>query len=599
MASKPRGPLERLWRAEQLMREGNVDEARPLIEALEQEEILPPTDRLTWQLLQSQLLITTGDYEASRQLAEQVWQESKKRGKLLQAVDACIIATEALVEDGNYEESAKAIAEGEQMLEAVTDETPAALTERKASFIHLRGRLCYFKSEGDQAMDYLQQGLALRQELGNKHAIAVSLRSIGVVHNFKGDVDQSFKCTQQALKLFQEVGDKYYMALCLTNIGVSFRAKAEYGNALKSCQQGLALSQELGNKIMIAYSLQWLGRIYFGNGDLDQALDCYQQQRPIVGELGNKWDMAAYNAHLGELYLHRGEIDQAEECYQRVVTLAHELGHRLFIASGHGNLGLIHWQKGALEQALAHLEEDLRYHEEQGNNVGTGNCLYWLILVSLDKDSKGSRKQAQQYLERLQHIHEQEDHKGLSQAYRVAQALVLKASPRIRDKVRAQELLQQIAEEEEMIDFYNTQLAMVNLCELLLDELKAYGELNVLQEASSLVDRLYSLAQDRHSLSLVVSSLILKAKFAMIEGDLIAATRYLEQARVTAEEKNLGQLAEKATAETRQLEAQFDTWEQLIQRNAPIKERVEHARIADYLNDVEKLVSVQRLELSS
>ncbi|MFW9914642.1 MAG: hypothetical protein ACFFGZ_03440 [Candidatus Thorarchaeota archaeon] len=145
----------------------------------------------------------------------------------------------------------------------------------------------------------------------------------------------------------------------------------------------------------------------------------------------------------------------------------------------------------------------------------------------------------------------------------------------------------------------NTQLAMVNLCELLLDELKAYGELSVLQEASSLADRLYSLAQDRHSLSLVVTSLILKAKFAMIEGDLMTATRYLEQARVTAEEKNLGQLAEKATAETRQLEAQFETWEQLIQRNAPIKERVEQARIADYLKDVEKLVSAQRLDMSS
>ncbi|MFX0116327.1 MAG: tetratricopeptide repeat protein, partial [Candidatus Hodarchaeota archaeon] len=369
-----------------------------------------------------------------------------------------------------------------------------------------------------------------------------------------------------------------------------------FGNALKYCQQGLALYRELGNKEGISYSLQWLGRIYFAKGDLDRALDYYQQQRPIVEDLGDKWALAAYSGHLGEVYLHRGEIDLAEECYQQLVILGHELGHKLFIASGHGSLGWIHWQKGALEQALAYLEENFRYCEEQGLNVAVGYCLYWLILVSLDKGSPG---QTQQYLERLRSIHEQEDEKGLSQAYRLAQALVLKASPRIRDKARAQELLQQVAEEEEIVDFFIAQLAMLNLCELLLDEIKAYGEINVFQEANSLVGRLYSSAQAQHSLSLVVNSLILKAKFAMIKGDLIAAAKYLEQARLTAVEKNLGRLAEKATAEKKQLEAQYETWEQLIQRNAPFRERVELARVADYLKDVEKLVSVQRVELSS
>ena len=51
--------------------------------------------------------------------------------------------------------------------------------------------------------------------------------------------------------------------------------------------------------------------------------------------------------------------------------------------------------------------------------------------------------------------------------------------------------------------------------------------------------------------------------------------------------------------ERQSLQAQYETWQQLIQRNAPFHERMEHARIADYLKDVEKLVSIQRSELSS
>jgi tetratricopeptide (TPR) repeat protein len=276
-------------------------------------------------------------------------------------------------------------------------------------------------------------------------------------------------------------------------------------------------------------------------------------------------------------------------------VIGQELDNKLFIANALGSIGLIHWQKGALEQALAHLEEEFSRFEEDGSNLYAGLSLFQLILVSLDM---GSSEQAQIYLERLQDIHEQLDHKGLRQAYQVGQALVLKASPRIRDKGKAQELLQELIEEE-MVHFSSTQLAMINLCELLLDELKAYGEMNVFQEASSLVDKLYSLAQVQHSFSLVVTSLILKAKFAMIEGDLMTATQYLEQARMTAEEKSLGRLAEIVTAEKHQLEAQYETWEQLIQRNAPFRERVEHARVAGYLKEVERLVSQQGLEFSS
>ncbi|MBA7709173.1 hypothetical protein ES703_118085 [subsurface metagenome] len=330
-------------------------------------------------------------------------------------------------------------------------------------------------------------------------------------------------------------------------------------------------------------------------GELDRVLEYYQQRLAIVEELGNKWFLGDCLRSIGVLYSHRGDVDRALEYAQQYLAIAQELDNKLFIAQALYHIGVIYWQKGAFAQALAHLEDELRYYEELGHNIAVGDCLYWLLQVSLDM---GSPEQAQQYLDRLQHINEQEDHKGLSQSYRVAQALVLKTSPRIRDKARAQELFQQLIEEE-MVHFFNTQLAMINLCELLLDELKAYGEVGVFQEAKSLVDKLYSLAQDRHSHSLVVNSLILKAKFAMIEGDLTTAVQYLEQARVTAEEKSLGQLAEKVTTEKQQLEAQYDTWEQFIQRNATFRERVEHARVSDYLKDVEKLVKTQSGELSS
>ncbi|MFQ5980582.1 MAG: tetratricopeptide repeat protein [Candidatus Heimdallarchaeota archaeon] len=587
--------LEKFQQAEQLMAAGQVDAARPLIDALEGVAALPADAHLTWQLLRSQLLITTGDLEASHQLAEAVWQASLDQGMRLQGVDASIVMAEALRELAKYAESANAIAEGEQLLTTVTDETPAVLTQRQASLMHLRGRNCLYKGELDQTLDYFQQSLALRQELGNKHDIAVSLRNVGIFHASKDDVERALDYHQQALKLFQEVGNSYRIALCLTNIGVYHGEKGEFDSALEYCQQGLALFQELGNKPQVAYALGAIGTIYHTKGELDRALDYSQQQLAIAEKLGNKRLLGNCFLAIGELYGFRGEIDRALEYLQQALAIGHELDNKRFIAYTLGSIGSIHWHKGALEQALAHFEEMLRYEEEQGLSISVGFSLSWLIVLSLDV---GSREQAQQYLERLQHINEHEDHKGLSQAYRVAQALVLKTSPRIRDKVKAQELLQQLIEEE-MIFFLYAELAMLNLCELLLDELKAYGEAAVLQEAKSLVDKLYALAQAQHSHSLGVHSLILQAKFAMIEGDLIAAAQYLEQARVTAEENSLGRLAEKVTAEKQDMEAQYDTWRDLIQRNASFEERLEQARLTDYVKAAKQVASMEPPDLSS
>jgi tetratricopeptide (TPR) repeat protein len=80
--------LKWLHQANYLMSQGKVDDARPLIESLEGRDDFPPDEQLTYQLLKSQLLITTGDFKASIQLAEQVREKSQLQNKPLQAVDA-------------------------------------------------------------------------------------------------------------------------------------------------------------------------------------------------------------------------------------------------------------------------------------------------------------------------------------------------------------------------------------------------------------------------------------------------------------------------------------------------------------------------------
>ena len=135
---------------------------------------------------------------------------------------------------------------------------------------------------------------------------------------------------------------------------------------------------------------------------------------------------------------------------------------------------------------------------------------------------------------------------------------------------------------------------MLNLCELLLDELKAFGQQEVFLEVSSLINQIYNLAQHTTSFPLIVDALILQAKFAMVEGNLIAAENFLVQASITVEEKNLGLLQEKTELEKNRLKEQLESWQKLIQDNRPIKERLEKAQLEEYISAALNLASYSK-----
>ena len=69
------------------------------------------------------------------------------------------------------------------------------------------------------------------------------------------------------------------------------------------------------------------------------------------------------------------------------------------------------------------------------------------------------------------------------------------------------------------------------------------------EEAKVLIQRLYVQAQDKRSFSLIVEVLLLQGKFAAIDGDFQKALKYLDQAQLTAEDKNINLLILKVAVE--------------------------------------------------
>ncbi|MFX1251038.1 MAG: tetratricopeptide repeat protein [Promethearchaeota archaeon] len=524
-----------LIRIKELINQGKFKEALQIVEILEKREDLPVNERLTGYLLKSTIMNKQGEYRKGLEIAKQVYNEGKELKDSLQQLDALITMIESSIKLGKQDQGLKLIAEGEKKLKACTQEPPVELMQRKASLGYYKGIIHWQKGELDLALQSLQQNLALWKKSGEKKDIAASLNTIGVIYWSKGELGQALEYFEQSLVLRKELGNIQDVARCINNIGT----------------------------------------IYANKGDLDQSLDYFEQALALIRGIGDKERIAGLFLNIGNIYGGKGELDRALEYYQQSLVLREEINNKEKIAQSLNNLGVLYRQKGKWTLALQYLERSLVLREEIDNKIYISETLFHLIAVAIDGSSF---EQAQNYLQHLKRIDNQEKNKVISQRYRLAQALTLKTSTRAPKRAKAEELLKQIIEEE-VVDHEVTVEALLNLCDLLLVELRITNESEVLSEINILMSRLLTIAKQQHSHLLITEIYILKSKLSLLELNIQDAQRFLDQAQLIVEEKGLKRLAIKVSREQAVFREKMDKWKLIIKHNAPINERLELAEL--------------------
>ncbi|MFX0090277.1 MAG: hypothetical protein ACFFBD_00840 [Candidatus Hodarchaeota archaeon] len=152
---------------------------------------------------------------------------------------------------------------------------------------------------------------------------------------------------------------------------------------------------------------------------------------------------------------------------------------------------------------------------------------------------------------------------------------------------------------ERTVDHEITVLALLNLCDLFLIELRTSGSHEVLAEVQSLVPRLLSIAKQQHSHWLLAETYMLKAMLELLELNLPEAQRLLSQAQAIADEKGLHRLAMKISSVHDNLLDQLSKWEELIDRDASLTERADLAQLEELMRRMIQKRSIELTEESS
>ncbi len=499
-------------------------------------------------------------------------------------------------------------------------------TLTKIGFIHLD-----VTGKKELALDLFNRSLAISEKLGNPIANAHSLNRLGCYYHYIENYDEALSYFERSLALYQGVDNKEWIGGLYNNISLVYRAKENYDLTLNYLERALAISEELEDKRALIINHNNIGWLCAYKGDLTSAEHHFLQSLQFAEELGDVLTQAFVSMFIGDIYsIWKGELVPGLDYYQRSLSIFQdsesdpgigwillrigwthilrgepesalkniEESERIFtkldlkggIANCFVQFGRIYKILGKYDQAIKYLENSLKIVKETiiGANLGmwVSYILLQLILVTQDLDSLDLAKD---YLKQMQELKQTSKNNLVKLRVQFSEAIVLKMSKRMAEKFQAQQNFQAIIKEE-ILSHDITILSMLNLCELLILEMK-YSETadELLDKVTQLSTQIHTIADNQQSSSLTILALLLQTKLALVQGDVEEASHLLSNAKKIASEKNLINLLVQIKVEQETVQTELDKWNQLIQRKASIQERVEHAQIASWLVEAKKI----------
>ncbi len=410
--------------AEKNIDNGKLEKALEIVTNFEKNSNITPKEQLWALLLRGFVHNYKLQMKETVEVGEQAYQLSRELEMVSESIEALILKTSILFL-GKAGESLEIITKIEELLKNLSKLTNFNIS--RLNFLSLTAKSWCYLYLGDY-------NTAL--ELALKILKSSEMNELKLQHSY------------------------HLFLLCLI-----YTFRGENNRALEHGTKSLSLLEELGTQVGIASSLWAIGNVYYYKGNLNKALEIYERSLSI-GEISDFTKVNSLTT-LGAICRVKGELNKALEYINEAIEIADEAIHYAMITTNLMSLGEIYRRKGEIEQAKSYFNRSLKH----GGKLGDSGILlylplFFLVLLYLDTNTP---HQAQQYLERLKKLSDQDDSKIITQGYRLAKAAVLKSSGRRRNSVEAEEaelFLREIIEDD--IVYNNFHVILINPIESFL-----------------------------------------------------------------------------------------------------------------------------------
>lgn len=148
-----------------------------------------------------------------------------------------------------------------------------------ASLNHL-SRTAVAQQDFEAAQGHSQRALILARQSGDRIGQANALANVGYSQVAQGQsqlleaeqYETVLSYLEQGLALSEQVGDRPSQALCANSLGIAQLKLGQYRDAIASLQQGLQVAQAIGDRFLMASNFANLAAAHQGDGNLEQAV---------------------------------------------------------------------------------------------------------------------------------------------------------------------------------------------------------------------------------------------------------------------------------------------------------------------------------------
>ncbi|MHA1542648.1 MAG: tetratricopeptide repeat protein [Candidatus Hodarchaeales archaeon] len=329
------------------------------------------------------------------------------------------------------------------------------------------------------------------------------------------------------------------------------------------------------------------GQHFVNQNNLTEGSAYIQKSIALAEEINAVEEKALSQFTLGAILWLQGDLDNAIENYQQAMAVAKQFGLKYYIGNCLVSIGEINYWKGNYGESISYYHKALSNYEaiDGRNSIPFVVTLFMIITVLIDIKSL---EEATSYFDQIVHIEKDSNNAIIKQYRQLAEGIILKQNPRIKEKVKAQELFKKLITNESL--FFDLKvIATLNYCEILIEELKLYGAPEVLKQVKSLITELHETANNKQNPQLMVQSLLLKTKLLLVEGNLEDTEKVLLQAREKAAEIGLTQLENKINHEIDTFHEELSKWTVLV-KQASLIDRLEEVQIKKYIRDAQKII---------
>ncbi|MHA2181474.1 MAG: tetratricopeptide repeat protein [Promethearchaeota archaeon] len=539
---------DELIRAEVLLYNAKVEEALKIVSKFEKRNDLTTKDQLSVLLLKGVIYNLKFQHKKAVEIGERAYPLSQELGLVSESIEALTLKA-SMVFLGKTDKSLALSLDAEKLLKSLSDESPANVSKLKLNLNLVILWIYSFRSEYDIALNLAMEALTLGKKIKNNIAVGFSLGSSSFIYWNKGEHDIALEYGMKCLKLFEKLDFQAGIAFGHWCMGHIYSLKGDLNKALESCEKALEI-EEISDttKSNILYVLI---RVYRGKGELDKALKYAKQGSKLVEEIS--FPVTILNRSIGEIYMTKGEKNQA----------------------------------------IKHFEQSLVLNEKIGYMPGVVPALLCLLLINLDSNSP---EQAQEYLKRLENFSDQCEGTLVRHGYPLGKALMLKASSRMADHTDAARLLRQIVDDNILWPQFHI-LAIISMCDLLLEELSMYNNPDIIDELNPLIIQLLEIAEKNNSFSLLSETYLLQGRVALIKLNLDDARQYLTKAQQIADEHDLSLLSRKISFEHDKLVEELETWKNLKKTQVSMSKRIKLAAIDGVMDRIQEKRAVDPPEL--